>query len=248
MLHERLKWRRLDGMRGDHPPLDLTAAVAVLDLHAAGVWAEMADEPYPWDVTFAPAPPSTAPALSALPSADTPPPLMPRAPSTPLTPAPLEPSVSSAPAADTLVSGGKGGGVVVILPQVTPLEGPEHTLLMAMLRAVALEQSPLAWIGIGGKPGSDAIHAALAAFSPQRVLVLGQDALVALTGSKAGVEGWHAGAKGKPMDTPLQALLDTVAVGVTYPPALLLRQPLFKRLAWRHLLAWKAACSPLSST
>lgn len=77
---------------------------------------------------------------------------------------------------------------------------------------------------------SDEIRAALAGMAPARVLVLGQNPLAALLGRKLGVEGWQA--------SPA-VVLEGVPTGVTYPPALLLAQPLFKRLAWQHLLAWK---------
>ncbi|RZK99112.1 MAG: hypothetical protein EOP36_20255 [Rubrivivax sp.] len=69
------------------------------------------------------------------------------------------------------------------------------------------------------------------ALAPQQVLVMGQGPLGVLLGKNLGVEGWHAGAS-KTVDGW------EGAIGVTYPLELLLKQPLFKRLAWQHLLAW----------
>lgn len=68
-----------------------------------------------------------------------------------------------------------------------------------------------------------------------RVLVLGQGPLSVLLGKNLGVEGWHAAGGG------VVAGLEGMVAGVTYPPDLLLKQALFKRLAWQHLLAWRAA-------
>jgi hypothetical protein len=40
-------------------------------------------------------------------------------------------------------------------------------------------------------------------------------------------------------------VLAGVAIGVTYPLDLLAKQPLFKRLAWQHLLAWGETPAPV---
>jgi hypothetical protein len=232
--------------------LDLGTAVAVLDLAYAGVNAEMAEAPYCWDEQAAP---QIAPVAAAL-VADA---LMPRMAvaqpevakvTTKPEIAPLMPRevkvavaepVAAAPevVAETEVNlwkTGDAGGTVVVVQGDEPPAGTDLALLHAILAAVGLKSEALGLVGFAGRVTGGALVAEVLSLSPVRVLVLGQEALTAILGTKAGVEGWHAGARGA-----LPVALDNVGVGVTYPLALLVRQPLFKRLAWRHVLAWRTA-------
>lgn len=228
--------------------LSLPAAVAVLDLHAAGVLAEMADTPFDWHAAPAkPAPivPVVAPVAAPTPfvaPAQAPAPLMPRAAAESPIQAPVvaQPAPMAHAAPGTLWHAGEPGGTCVLLCGDAPLAGVEKDLLDAMLRAVGLADTPLAFAGAETAPEPSALVQGFTMLAPCRMLVLGQEALAFITGTKVGVEGWHAGAKPAALPPALHAVLDGVALGVTYPPALLVRQPLFKRLAWRHLLAWQA--------
>lgn len=124
---------------------------------------------------------------------------------------------------------GVDGGVVLVVQGGKP---QHESLIDAMMAAVGCETLPRAWVGAMGKVDAKDVVAKVNAMSPQRVLVLGQGALGILTGKNTGVEGWQAAGG------PALAGLEGV-VGVTYPPEMLVRQPLFKRLAWQHLLAWR---------
>lgn len=209
----------------------LAHAGVVLDLALAGVKSELGDSPYGW--------------LEAAPVAEKPVFAEARVPevghtseikhekhrepiATPVAP------VVAAPV-ESLWSEGDNGGVVLVV------DGPAHSLSSArplaeaMLAAVGCDL-PVGWVG-----GQGDITARLKAMDARRVLVLGQGPLGLLLGSKLGVDGWHASGR-----TGLDGL-PGVTVGVTYPFDLLLRQPLFKRLAWQHLLAWKLAWQPLDN-
>lgn len=215
----------------------LPQAVAVLDLALAGVSAEMGDVIFNWyEVPSAPARPvapvaeampAMAPVAAAVPLAVSLPPVRDAAP------APVR--TAPAPAVETaeVWSGGEAGGVVLVVQGAMP-DSRCVQLVQAMLASVGLQDAVLGWVGYSGKPAVAELMTAMRGLAPQQVLVLGQAPLGALLGRNLGVEGWHAAAS--------QSLegWDGV-VGVTYPLDLLMKQPLFKRLAWQHLLAWHDA-------
>jgi hypothetical protein len=125
---------------------------------------------------------------------------------------------------------GEAGGLVVVVQAEGVLEGAALALLERMLAAVGFDGMVRGWVGVSGKVELTALVAEIEAMQPVRTLLLGQGVLSILAGRNLGVEGWQAGGG---------VLSGCVGVGVTYPPELLLMQPLFKRLAWQHLLAWK---------
>jgi hypothetical protein len=127
-------------------------------------------------------------------------------------------------------SDGAKDGVVLVVQGGMP-DARCVVLAEAMLAAVGLKELALGWVGFSGKVERDVLMAEMRGMAPRQVLVLGQAPLGALLGKNLGVEGWHAS------DSKLVDGWDG-AVGVTYPLELLMKQPLFKRLAWQHLLAW----------
>ena len=112
------------------------------------------------------------------------------------------------------------------------------TLLKRMLAAVGHKETPVGFavLGVGMEIVQPAMQGALKqtieALNPREILVLGQVPLGTLVGQALGVEGWQAAPR------ELIAGFDG-AVGVTYPPELLLARPLVKRLAWQHLQRWR---------
>jgi hypothetical protein len=130
---------------------------------------------------------------------------------------------------------GEPEGVVLVVQGQMP-DSRCVTLAKAMMAAVGLQDMAIGWVGYSGKVDAAMLVDAVRTRSPQQVMVLGQAPLGVLLGRNLGVEGWHAA------ETPVIAgwdgALADVAVGVTYPLDLLIKQPLFKRLAWQHLLAW----------
>ena len=216
-------------------------AALVMDLVAAGVRHEVADAAYPWL-----APPTAARAESPQPQI-----LVPKVvPARPERAVPLlaprkAAGKARAPSKGHVWRVGNPGGLTVAvrvspaaLGQV-PLAGAELDLLHKMLRALGYEPKVDAWVGLGQmddmvRPELCAeMAAAVGESSPAKVLVLGQAALGTLLNASCGVEAWQASPKG----------WDGVGLdkgGVTYPPQLLLEKPVFKRLAWQHLLAWRA--------
>jgi len=141
-------------------------------------------------------------------------------------------------------SGGEAGGVVVVLAAEGALDGEALALVRAMLAAVACAEMPLGFVGVGGLDGvaigvgaevGAAMGQAVVALNPTRVLVLGGVALQAWQGKAAGVELWKAS---DAATLPGFEGCD-VPVGATYAPEMLLARPVMKRLAWRHLLAWR---------
>lgn len=233
----------------------LPQAVAVLDLALGGVHAEMADIPFDWFGAAKPAP-AAAPVREPVrsPSRIEPMPVMTvgqQAPREPLMPAA---SVQMPSAAASLMAPpkpepvrmapveipgeiwfeGEAGGVVMVVQGAMP-DGPSQSLARAMLTALGMADAVLGWVGYSGKADAAEMRKTMADLTPQRVLVLGQGPLGILLGRNLGVEGWHAAGG--------QSIPDWQggAVGVTYPLELLRKQPLFKKLAWQHLLAWQTS-------
>lgn len=215
----------------------------LLDLVGAGVRFEVAGTPFPWlappkVAAESPQPRILIPKINEARAERAVPLLAPRKASAPRT-------VSKA---HVWAVGNPGGLTVAVrtspaaLGQV-PLAGAELELLQRMLRAVGYEPAVDAWVGLGQmddmvRPEMRGDMAkALGDLKPARVLVLGQAALGTLLGAACGVESWQTAPKvwdGIGLDR----------VGVTYPPQLLLEKPVFKRLAWQHLLAWRARGEP----
>lgn len=229
-------------------------AALVLDLARAGVGAEMADEPFDWlgisgisgDPGGRPGDPAGILRVAEGISGDSRGIEVIRAPVVAV-PAP-KPLVKVAPkpteAADVAVwSGGAGGGIVLMVPApaegMDPLAGDAGILFGRMLAAIGLQDQPVGWVAAAlpserPVPACAAkLLAAMKALEPRGVLIGGQAILGSLMGRNQGVEGWQAAPK--PIDG-----LDGLTTGVTYAPAFLLAQPMFKRMAWEHLLAWKA--------
>lgn len=231
------------------PLRDVSAAMLVLDLRAAGVQAEMADVPFDW---FAAARPAVQPAAQPEGAAVARPPALGSGASFAAALAAVD-KVGGNPAAGGVDNhGGKtenprqeartdvwvdgaSGGLVVVMQGPGPLAGRARDLFGKMLAAIG-HDGALAWVGAEGPADQAALVAAVQGLNPLKVLVLGQNILAHWLGKSLGVEGWQAAG------TPLPGC-EGLAVGVTYPPELLLAQPLFKRLAWQHLLKWRLTWS-----
>lgn len=217
-------------------------AVVLMDLALAGVAAEMSDEPFSWlgapaaktvtEPARKPVEREDAPALQGVevelprPAAK---PLLPDSPlsaqAKPTRSAPVMPEIPA-----RVWREGEQAEVVMVVQGAMP-DARCQQLARAMLAAVGLKEAALGWVGYEGKVAADALRDEVKASGAAHVLVMGQGPLGILLGRNLGVEGWHAAGGGDTME------LD-IAVGVTYPLDLLLKQPLFKRLAWQHLLAW----------
>lgn len=217
-------------MRGEHSAIagqaapwvwDEARAAVILDLVAGGVRAEMGEAPYGWFDGDAPVA-VTAPKVEKIEVAAVPAPV--RA---------VEP-VAEVVAAEVVVEG-EGGGVVLVMRPGSGDARQEAALVKAMLAAVGLQEMALARVVLHGPVEAGAVVEKVRGLAGTRVLVLGQGPLSVLLGKNLGVEGWHAAGGG------VVAGLEGMVAGVTYPPDLLLKQALFKRLAWQHLLAWRAA-------
>lgn len=208
---------------------EIQQAMLWLDLHAAGVHAEMCEVKFDWfgapQPVATPKVPVELPEVGAVVA-----PLMPRVEKIQKDEAPRVVAAPVAVKPGKVWHEGEPGGVVVVLEGEAPLQGRARELLIRMLASVGISDEELAWVGFSGGIAASEMSGAVQALAAKRVLVLGQNPLGALLGKKLGVEGWQAA----PCEVP-----GCAAVGVTYPPALLLAQPLFKRLAWQHLLAWK---------
>jgi hypothetical protein len=220
-------------------------AALLMDLIGAGVHAEAGERPYAWmappKAPEAPQPQILAPKVAQVT------PEQKAARAVPLL-APRKTAAARAPGKAHVWAAGTPGGLVVAvrtspaaLGQV-PLAGAELDLLMRMLKACGLEGRVDGWVGLGQmddsvRPGMAAeMRAAVAGLAPSTLLVLGGAALGTLLGNPLGVEAWQTAPQ----------VWDGIGLdrmGVTYPPQLLLEQPLFKRLAWQHLLAWQAGVS-----
>jgi hypothetical protein len=228
-------------------------AALLLDMHAAGITAEVGEQPYPW---FAATPPILATAnpvsqTPAVPVAVAKPSIpVPQHPSIPL-PKPRVPLLAPTPAQaraaarPEIWSMGEGSGLTIVTRTPMgrvgqcPLEDPDMALLRNMLKAVGLPSDSLNWVGLAQpdetvRPDQQTpLQTALSKLNPTKTLILGQVALGTLLGRTQGVDGWHANPQGWP-----GANLGTV--GATYTLALLREQPTFKARAWQHLLAWKS--------
>lgn len=234
-----------------------------MDLGLAGIRAEMADEVFDWLAApvAAPVAPGKAPVPAVAPAGGHAPlqvrmpervaerasAAAPEAPA--FVPKAFEPLTSSSAPSSSLVkpdakrvipkieiagevwTQGEAGGVVLVVQGGHPSE-PAAKLAMAMLTAVGLQKEAVAWVGYTHTVKAEALLEGIKTFTPSQVLVLGQAPLGVLLGRNLGVEGWHA-AGGQEI-----AGWNEAPVGVTYPLELLMKQPLFKRLAWQHLLAW----------
>lgn len=214
-------------------------AVAVLDLALGGVHAELGEDVFAWFET----PKAVAPRAGVVVELAAPvaasAALMPQLPQMkretgarvpqPDVVKPVAPKVVEE-AAKVWVEGEAGG--VLLLVQGGMPDSRCVTLAKAMMAAVGLQEMPVGWVGYSGKADAQMLMEAMRGQNPQQVMVLGQAPLGALLGRNLGVEGWHAS------DTKEIAGWDGAPVGVTYPLDLLMKQPLFKRLAWQHLLAW----------
>lgn len=239
--------------------LSPSQAALLLDMHAAGITAEVAEQPYLW---FAAAPPILA---TVNPVSQTPPVPMARPAAVGTTtetlnpkpetraPAPkprvplLAPTAAQARAAarPEIWTVGEGNGLTIITRTPMgrvgqcPIEGADLQLLANMLKAVGLPSDNLNWVGLAQpdetvRPEQQTpLQAALTKLNPTKTLILGQVALGTLLGRQQGVDGWHSNPTGWQ-----GATLSTV--GATYTLAVLREQPTFKARAWQHLLAWKA--------
>ncbi|RYG61024.1 MAG: hypothetical protein EON60_05050 [Alphaproteobacteria bacterium] len=217
--------------------MDVRQAVALLDLSLSGVHAEMGEMLHDWLSVPKPVAPKPMGMVDVgTPAAAQPPARTPVALTVPdaapanLPAAPARPVAREPEVAGKVWSDGEAGGVVLVVQGGMP-DARCQTLAQAMLAAAGLKDMAPAWVGYSGKVDSKALMEAMRALAPQQVLVMGQGPLGVLLGKNLGVEGWHAAAT-KTLDGW------EGPVGVTYPLDLLLKQPLFKRLAWQHLLAW----------
>ncbi|PZP39790.1 MAG: hypothetical protein DI585_03075 [Pseudomonas fluorescens] len=211
--------------------------MAVFDLALGGVKVELDDHTFDW--LSATQPVRKVPVAEVAPVEEVgevvplrplPPPLTADSMLTSEMRPPVKPKMVAPEIPAEIWSEGEEGGVVLVVQGGMP-DDRCVALAHAMLAAVGLGDSPVAWVGFAGKPSKDEMFAAIQAKAANQVLVLGQIPLGVLVGRNLGVEGWHAAAS--------QTLEGwDGAVGVTYPLDLLLKQPLFKRLAWHHLLAW----------
>lgn len=220
--------------------MDVRTAMLWLDLRSAGVSAEVGEVPFSW---FGPekkleaaASPAGVPAVSPAPVAEV---VLPEVKVSPIMPRAEKTEVAAASARPVAAPVEKDAGriwcegtgaVAVVLEGECVLQGRARELFNRMLASVGISAGEVAWVGFTGTVEAAALVQAVAACGAGRVLVLGQNPLAAVLGKKLGVEGWQA--------SPSR-VSGWGAMGVTYPPTLLLAQPLFKRLAWQHLLAWK---------
>ncbi len=229
-------------MRGDSSVIaGVPQAIAVLDLALAGVTSELADSPFDWlgsakasskpvvDAPVAPRAPSVGVEVEEAPK----PAFKPLLPDSPLShqAAPVRkapPVVAEIPA--RVWREAEGADVLMVVQGDMPDERCQQ-LAKAMLASVGLKDKVLGFVGYEGKVLADTLRAEVTAVGAAQVLVMGQGPLGVLLGRNLGVEGWHAAGGADTLG------LGGVA-GVTYPLELLLKQPLFKRLAWQHLLAW----------
>ena len=213
-------------------------AVALIDLALAGVATEMGNEPFGWMGAPVTRPVVQPPVRESAPAPQGVEVEVPRPAAKPLLPdSPLSAQTKPARSAPVMpeiparVWREGGEAEVVMVVQGDMPDARCQQLARAMLAAVGLKEATLGWVGYEGKVAGNALRDAVKASGAAHVLVMGQGPLGVLLGRNLGVEGWHAAGGGEAMDME-------GAVGVTYPLELLLKQPLFKRLAWQHLLAW----------
>jgi hypothetical protein len=217
-------------MRGESALIaGVPQAVAVLDLVLAGVHAEMGEIPFDWFAASAPVKVAVPAVKENVPAVA---PLMGRAEVKVSLPEVIK--VTVVPVIE--IPGevwveGEAGGVVLVMQGDRP-DDRLQALAKAMMAAVGLGTTAIGWVGYTGKVEGKVLREAMMGHNGQQVLLLGQAPLGVLMGKNLGVEGWHA-AGGSALPE-----WDGGPVGVTYPLDLLIKQPLFKRLAWQHLLAW----------
>lgn len=213
---------------------DVAAAKAALlrDLVAAGVLQEVGEEAFDW---FGMARAGGGASATVAPVAARPVVVASK-------PKPTVPVLASRPLVGEVWACGEGGGLVVVCSGPlaakgkVPLTAREQALLAKMLAAAGVgEVSGWAVAGQDDERLRPALQQplldAVAGLQPACTLVLGSVALGTLLGGACGVEAWQSKCEG---------WQNMVAAGVTYPPAMLLEKPVFKRLAWQHLLAWQA--------
>lgn len=233
-------------------------------MHAAGITAEVAEQPYPW---FAAAPPILA---TANPVSQTPPVPMarpatfstsqstidhrpsiiesgpkpqPAKPRIPLLAA--TPTAARAAARPEIWTVGEGNGLTIITRTPMgrvgqcPIEGADLQLLANMLKAVGLSSDNLNWVGLA-QPDETV--------RPEQQTPL-QAALTKLNPTKTLILGQVAlgtllgrqqGVDGWHSNPTGWQGATLSTVGATYTLAVLREQPTFKARAWQHLLAWKA--------
>ncbi len=229
--------------------MTVASAVAVLDLLRSGVTDELAEVPFRWweepKATGGDAPAPAVARVEEAPSvrrAEAPRLEIPAKVERPVVQAPVVP-VDQGPDSKVWVAGEAGGVVLVVragldLDGQVPVAGKGLALIQRMLTAVDMQALPLGWAVVGCSVDTvqlalqAQLQQAVAGLEPRYVLVLGQVAVGTLAGQSLGVEGWQAAPR---------ALVPgwQGALGVTYPPELLLARPLFKRLTWQHLQKWQ---------
>lgn len=215
----------IGGVRVQEIPLTgmtLPQAAAVLDLALAGVHSELGEVPFDWRGSTKVAEVT----VLNVPQREKPKPVATQAIKTEVKPAP------KAAEAGRVWRAGEEGGVVLVVQGDENLVRACEALARRMLTAAGYGDMPLAWVGMDGVVSTEVLKAGIEAEKAQRILLLGQNILEVLQGRALGVEGWHAKGGGE---------VAGLSVGVTYPLELLMKQPLFKRLAWQHLLAWREA-------
>lgn len=229
-------------MRGDSSVIaGVPQAIALLDLALAGVTSELSDSPFDWLASAKNSPkPAVETPVEARPASvgveveEAPKPIYaPLLPDSPLS-SQAKPVRKAPPVMAEIPARvwreADGADVVMVVQGEMP-DARCQQLAKAMLAAVGLKDKVLGFVGYEGKVAADMLRAEVATAGAGHVLVMGQGPLGVLLGRNLGVEGWHAAGGADRLG--LEA-----AVGVTYPLDLLLKQPLFKRLAWQHLLAW----------
>lgn len=216
--------------------LTLPQAAVVMDLFAAGVAVEVGEVPFAWlggqvvakPVEVVQVLPVSKP-IELKPSPTMAKPTM-----------PVMKMGQPAPSPAVVWTVGDGGGLVVAvrgLPRAegsVPLSVAEQGLLDKMV--VAVGAGPVTgWVVVGSREDTlrmelhGAMVAAAKGLKPTRMLVLGEAALGTLAGQVSRVESWQN----------VGVLEGFGAVGATFPPSVLLAQPMLKRRAWHHLLAWQ---------
>lgn len=220
-------------MRGTETILaGVPQAAAVLDLALSGVTAEMAETPFTWKAAAQVPQPSSVASVEVAVRPASPPPLLAtakKAGSEVVVVAKPQRLVEDTPG-EVWREGDVAADVVLVVQGAMP-DARCQALALAMLAAVGLKGASLGWVGYEGAVKADALRNAIGNGPERHVLVMGQGPLGVLLGRNLGVEGWHAASGADSLEIE-------GAVGVTYPLDLLLKQSLFKRLAWQHLLAW----------
>ncbi len=217
----------------------LPQAVAIMDLAMAGVRVEMDEAPFDW--LGRPAAAAAAAAVAAPVAEEAkrvfPPLSLERKEA--VTARVVAPMLVPVGVADvpgqvwTYATEAAAAANVLLVVEGAQPDARSQQLAKALLAAAGLPDAVPGWVGYEGRVTADALRAEVIAAKAAPILVMGQGPLGLLLGRSLGVEGWHAA--GGDDTLGLEG-----AVGVTYPLELLLKQPLFKRLAWQHVRAWRA--------